>query len=132
MARPSDHYAEPLRPTAAVNITIDENADEEISSVKKSKMKVDEGNACYEGEEDEVQERQDLEKEREDSEEVEESENRRLSQDGLRPDPQRANTEQRRNGQRGQGQAEGKEEDKEDVGRTVQKMRRCTGLLRTK
>ena len=120
MARPSDHYAEPLRPTAAAKIAIDKNADKQMISFEKSTVKVVEGKVCYEGEEDEVEEKPDLEEEREESGEVEERENRRLSQDGLRPDPQRAKREQRRNGQRGQGQA-GEEEEEEEVGRTAKK-----------
>ena len=72
MARPSVHYAEPLRPTAAAKIGIDKNADKQMISFEKSSVTVVEDKVCYEGEEDEVEEKQDLDDEREESEEVDE------------------------------------------------------------
>ena len=103
MARPSEHHTEPLRPTK--NAT-DKYAEKQMSNFEKAKLK------GLEGEAEEVAEKIDLEEEveeMEEREELEEGENRRLSQNGLRPDPQRAKRQQRRNGQRGQGHA-GEEE----------------------
>jgi len=123
VARPSEHLTEPLRPTK--NAT-GKYAEKQTSSFEKEKVKPIESKEGSEGEEDEIEEKIDLEGE---VDEREESENRRLSQDGLRLDPQKARKEQRRNGQRGQGQA-GEEEEEEEVVRTVKK--NTKGLLKTK
>ena len=82
MARPSDHYAEPLRPTAAVKIAIDKNADKQMISFEKSTVKVVEDKVCYEGEEDEVEEKQDLDEERDASTEVRRGEGKQTLESG--------------------------------------------------